>query len=227
MRHDSRRYHRRRPPGARAYGMLGALAEGAGAAGAGLESAAGAVGSGLESAAGAVGSGLGSAASSLLGGGGGTAAGATPTLGSVGSYLLNQATGGIGKEATSALGSLGEGIKSLFGSGPQDLAPGLAGPPAPTGPGFVGGFLQGFMHDAPGYVHASGATSAGQGFGKLADMLEQLQAQGGAAIPSLPQQPIVRMAPMAPARGPVVLPSAPAQVATGPIMSLLKPIGSL
>ena len=209
MRHDSRRYHRRRPPAVRHYGALSYL-------GLGSEAGEGAAAAGT---------------AADVGGAAGAAetagAAATPTLASVGNYLLNQATGGVAKEATSTLTSLGHGIQSLFGSGPQDLAPGLAGPPAPTGPGFVGGFLQGFMHDAPDYVHASGATSAGQGFGKLADMLEQLQAQGGAAIPSLPQQPIVRMATMVPARGPVVLPSAPAQVATGPIMSLLKPIGSL
>src|SRR5215510_3120932 len=218
MTHDSRRYHRLRGPRlVRAYGMLGALGGAAESAGSALGSAAGAVGSGLES-----------AATSLLGGGGqaagagaaAPAAGATPTLASVGNFLLNQATGGAAKGATSALGSLGQGIQSLFGTGPAEaIGPGFVGPPAPVGPGFLGGFAQGFMHDIPNLAHPSAATSIGQGLGQLADTLEKLNAQS-APPPPLPQQPIIRTA--QPMMRPIqVVPSAPAQPGTGPIMKLL------
>jgi len=195
----------------------GALGEGASAVGSGLESAAGAVGSGLESAAG-----------SLLGGGGqaagtgaaGTAAGAAPSLASVGNFLLNRATGGVAKEATGAFGNLAQGIQSLFGPGAaENIGPGFVGPPAPTGPGFFGGFAQGFMNEIPSLAHPSAGTSIGQGFGQLADTLEKLNAQSPPP-PPLPQQPIIRTA--QPMMRPIqVIPSAPAQPGTGPIMKLL------
>jgi hypothetical protein len=243
MMQDTRRYHRgRRPIFTRAYGALGALASMGEAAGSAIGSAAGAVGSGLESAAGSVGSGLESAASSVgsgveslfTGGGGGAgsgaaapAAGATPTLGSVGSYLLNRATGGVGSGATSALGNIGHGIQSLFGTGPDDLAPGLAGPPAPTGPGFLSGIWQGFTHDAPSLVHPSAGTSLGRGLGQTATMLDQLNAQGGVPIPPLPAQPVIRIPTGSMRPFQQAVPAMSATPATGPVMSLLKVFGSL
>jgi len=198
-----------------------------GAIGGALGEGASAVGSGLESAAGAVGGGLESAASSLLGGGGqaagagaaAPAAGATPTLASVGNFLLNQATGGAAKGATSALGNLAQGIQSLFGTGAaENIGPGFVGPPAPTGPGFLGGFAQGFMHDTPQLAYPSAGTSVGRGLGQLTDMLEKLNAQS-APPPPLPQQPIIRTGGQV--RPLQVLPGGPAQPGTGPIMKLL------
>jgi hypothetical protein len=223
MAHDSRRYHRtRRPTFARAYGMLGAI-------GSGLATAGSAVGSGLESAAGAVGSGLESAASSLLGGGGEAAAGgagaavpaagAAPSLASVGNFLVNRATGGAAKGATSALGSLGQGLQSLFGTGAaENIGPGFVGPPAPVGPGFLGGFAQGFMGDVPNLAHPSAGTSMGQGLGQLTDMLEKLNAQSPPP-PPLPMQPIIQTG--GPVRPLQVIPGGSAQPGTGPIMKLL------
>ena len=191
MTHDSRRYHRlRRPPHARAYGMLGALGEAAG-------SAAGAVGSGLESAAGAV-----------------------------------------APAATSALGSLGQGIQSLFSSGggeagklaslgqtvPEGVE--LAGPSSTfTGPGFLSSVAQGFVHGPQQFANPSAGTSLGQGVGGLLQALDQMnsQRQGGMSM-----QPIVGgVTGVQPLQGPRVIPGGSAQPATGPIMSLLKVIGSL
>jgi len=200
--------------------MLGAL-------GGALGEGASAVGSGLESAAGAVGGGLESAASSLLGGGGqaagagaaAPAASATPTLAGVGNFLLNQATGGAAKGATSAFGNLAQGIQSLFGTGAaENIGPGFVGPPAPVGPGFLGGFAQGFMHDIPSLAHPSAATSVGQGLGQLTDMLNKLNAQS-APPPPLAQQPIIRTGGQV--RPLQVLPGGPGQPGTGPIMKLL------
>jgi len=214
---DSRRYHRvRRPPVVRRYGALqylglvGGDTAGTAAAGSAATGAAEAASTAAESAAPAAAT---------------TAAGATPTLAGVGNFLLNRATGGLVKGAESAFSDIGHGIQSLFGTGTAENTAGLVGPPAPTGPGFVGGFWQGFTHDAPSLVHPSAGTSLGRGLGDVANMLDQLNAQSGTP-PPLPQTPIIRIGqPITPIRQ--VVPAAPAQPATGPIMSLLKPIGSL
>src|SRR5215510_8076624 len=194
MTHDSRRYHRRRAPRARAYGMLGAI-------GGGLESAAGAVGSGLESAAGSV-------------------------------------LGGAGKTALSGLESVGQGIQSLFSGTPteagriaalgQTVPEGveLAGPSSTfTGPGFLSSVAQGFVHGPQQFASPSAGTSFGQGVGGLLQALDQMnsQRQGGMSI-----QPIVGgVTGVQPLQGPRVIPGGSAQPAQGPIMSLLKVIGSL
>ncbi len=114
MTHDSRRYHRRRPPRfARAYGMLGALG-----------SAAGTVGSGLESAAGAA---LGGAGKTALSG-----------LESVGQGIQSLFTGGGGSEAArlAALGQpIPEGVE-LVGPSSTFTGPGFL-------PSVAQGFLHG------------------------------------------------------------------------------------
>jgi len=204
MTHDSRRYHRtRRPPFARAYGMLGAI-------GGGLESAAGAVGSGLETAAGSV-------------------------------------LGGAGKTALGSLESVGQGIQSLFSGAPseagriaalgQTVPEGveLAGPSATfTGPGFLPSVYQGFVHGPQQFADASAGTSLGQGLGGLLQTFDQLSALGGGHQ----MQPGASLAPHTMARGivsgladryqgPQVIPGGSPQVAQGPIMSLLKVLGSL
>ena len=209
---DSRRYHRvRRPTFTRAYGLLGAFGLGGdtGAATAGTAAAEGA---------GAAEAGAGAAGAATVPTAAAAAPAAAPTLASVGNFLLNRATGGIANEATSALGSLGQGLQSLFGTGSAEPA-GLVGPPAPTGPGFLGGFAQGFMNAVPELKHPSTATSLGQGLGQLTDTLSRLSGQSPTP-PPLPPQPILRIGqPLQPMR--TVVPSMPAQVGPGPIMDLL------
>src|SRR5215475_636463 len=201
MTHDSRRYHRRRPPRARAYGMLGALGSAAEGAGSAIGSAASAVGSGLESAAGSV-------------------------------------LGGAGKTALSGLESVGQGVQSLFGGAPTEAgriaALGLhvpagvelAGPSSTiTGPGLLSSVAQCFVHGPQQFANPSAGTSFGQGVGGLLQALDQMnsQRQGGMSM-----QPIVGgVTGLQPLQGPRVIPGGSAQPATGPIMSLLKVIGSL
>src|SRR5262252_1906728 len=136
MTHDTRRYHRtRRPTFARGYGMLPAL-------GSGIADAAGAIGGALESAAGAVGSGLESAAGSVLGGAGKTALGG---LESVGQGLQSLFSGGGGEAGK--LAALGQTV-------PQGVD--LVGPSSTfTGPGFMGGLVQGFTGALPKVANPS------------------------------------------------------------------------
>ena len=201
MTHDTRRYHRtRRPTFARGYGMLPALGDAAGAIGSGLESAAGAVGSGLESAAG-----------SALGGAGKTALGG---LESVGQGLQSLFSGGGGEAGK--LAALGQTV-------PQGVD--LVGPSSTfTGPGFMGGLVQGFTGALPKVANPSAATSIGGGVGQLLQAIDQMNAgrQGGMSL-----QPIVSGMTGQQLRGPQVIPGGSAQPATGPIMSLFKILGSL
>jgi hypothetical protein len=110
-------------------------------------------------------------------------------------------------------------LQSLFGTGAaENIGPGFVGPPAPTGPGFLGGFAQGFMGDVPNLAHPSAGTSIGQGLGQLTDMLEKLNAQSPPP-PPLPMQPIVQTG--GAVRPLQVIPGGSAQPGTGPIMKLL------
>lgn len=194
MMHDSRRYHRTRPPTfARRYGMLGALGSAAGEAGSAIGSAASAVGSGLES-----------AASSALGGAG---QGALGGLGNIGQGL--QSLFGAGGGEAGKLAALGQAV-------PQGVE--LAGPSSTfTGPGFLGGVAQGFTGALNQVANPSGGTMVGQGLGQLLQTLDQLNAQrqGGMAM-----APIVRGL-GGPVQGPRVIPGGSAQPGTGPIMKLL------
>jgi len=151
---------------------------------------------------------------------------------------LESAAGAVAPAATSALGSLGQGVQSLFGSGggeagklaslgqavPEGVE--LAGPSSTfTGPGFLSSVAQGFVHGPQQFASPSAGTSFGQGVGGLLQALDQMnsQRQGGMSI-----QPIVGgVTGVQPLQGPRVIPGGSAQPATGPIMSLLKVIGSL
>jgi len=157
--------------------------------------------------------------------------------GAVGSGL-ESAAGAVAPAATSALGSLGQGIQSLFSSGggeagklaslgqtvPEGVE--LAGPSSTfTGPGFLSSVAQGFVHGPQQFANPSAGTSLGQGVGGLLQALDQMnsQRQGGMSM-----QPIVGgVTGVQPLQGPRVIPGGSAQPATGPIMSLLKVIGSL
>jgi len=146
--------------------------------------------------------------------------------------------GGAGKTALGGLESVGQGIQSLF-SAPtteagklaslgQTVPAGveLAGPSSTfTGPGFLSSVAQGFVHGPQQFASPSAATSLGQGVGGLLQALDQMnsQRQGGMSM-----QPIVGgVTGVQPLQGPRVIPGGSAQPATGPIMSLLKVIGSL
>jgi len=208
MTHDSRRYHRRRrPPHARAYGILGAI-------GGAAETAGGAALSGLESAAGAVGSGL----ESALGSAGG---GALSGLSSVGQGL--QSLFGSGGGEAGYLQSLGQTV-------PQGVE--LAGPSSTfTGPGFLGSVAQGFVHGPQQVASPSAGTSLGQGVGQLFSALEQLQGSGGghqmtpgSFAPHPMGQQIVRGVGQQVIPGVKVIPGAPAKPEQGPIMKMIGQI---
>jgi hypothetical protein len=195
MTHDSRRYHRtRRPPFARAYGMLGALGGAAETAGSALGSAAGAVGSGLES-----------AATSALGGAGQSALGG---LGSIGQGLQSLFTSGGGEAGK--LAALGQAV-------PEGVE--LVGPsPTFTGPGFFPSVMQGFAHGPAALADPSAATSLGTGVGQLLSTLDQLNAgrQGGMSL-----QPIVGGLSGALGQRPKLTNTAPPPMAPGPIMGMI------
>jgi hypothetical protein len=198
MTHDSRRYHRIRPPRfARAYGMLGAL-------GSGIESAAGTVGSGLESAATAAGPALGKLASTALGGAGKTALGG---LESVGQGLQSLFTSGGGEAGR--LAALGQAV-------PEGVD--LVGPsPTFTGPGFLSSVYHGFIGGPEQVANPSAATSLGTGVGQLLSTLDQLNAsrQGGMSL-----QPIVQGITGGVQR-PKLTDTAPPPMQPGPIMGML------
>jgi hypothetical protein len=229
MTHDSRRYHRtRRPPFARAYGMLGALGGAAETAGSALGSAAGAVGSGLESAGGAIGSGLESAFTGGAGAGAGGGAG-----GGIGG-AVNALLGGAPAKVAGAyqgLSSIGHGLQSLFGPGggeagrlaalgqPVPAGVELVGPsPTFTGPGFFPSVLQGFTHGPAELADPSAGTSLGAGVGQLLSTLDQLNAgrQGGMSM-----QPIVGGLTGALGQRPKLTNTAPPPMPPGPIMGMI------
>jgi hypothetical protein len=211
--------------------------------------AAGAAGSAIGSAASAVGSTVGSAASTLgsLFGGEGAAgaaeaagAAAPEAAGVVGGILPEAAAaaapesflGTIGSAIQGALpgptgiGSLTEGLQSLFGGSPE-AAPGFVGPPsalagpAVVGPGFVGGFVQGLTGQYAPAAAASGGSAAGGGLGQLVSFLNSLHGSAGAP-PRAPMGPIVRLGGMPTAPFTQLIPNtAQSNIETGPIMKLL------
>lgn len=190
---DSRRYHRvRRAPFLRAYGAIAPIL---GAIGTGVESAAGAVGSGLESAAGAV------------------APGAQSALSSIGTGLQSLFGTGAGPGAGGEAGYL----TSLGQAVPEGVE--LAGPSATfSGPGFLGGLAQGFLHGPQQFANAGAGTSLGEGVGGLLSTLEQMR--GGQANM---MRPIVQGI-SGDVKRPTYLPSAPATPSQGPIMKLIGQI---
>jgi len=190
MSHDSQRYHRRRrPPFLRAYGAIGPIL---GAIGTGAETAAGAIGGGLESAAGAV------------------APGAQSALSSLGSGLQSLFGGGAGAGAGGEAGYLA----SLGQAVPEGVE--LAGPSSTfTGPGFLGGLAQGFVHGPQQFANASAGTSLGQGVGGLLSALEQMR--GGQANMI---RPIVQGI-SGNVQRPRYDPSGPPPLGQGPIMKMI------
>jgi len=156
---DSRRYHRRRrPPFARAYGMLGEI-------GGALGSAASTVGSGLES-----------AATSALGGAG---QGALSGLANVGQGLQSLFTGGGGEAGY--LESLGQAVPQgveLAGPSATFQGPGFLGSVAQ-------GFLHGPAELANPSAATSFGTGVGQLLNTL-DQLNSGR-QGGMALKPIVQ----------------------------------------
>lgn len=220
MTHDSRRYHRtRRPTFTRQYGMLGAvgttIADAAGAAGTGIADAAGAVGTGLGNAAGAVGTGLANAAGAV-----------GPGIESVAGKVLG----------TTGLENVAQGLQSLFSGGggeagylqslgqavPQGVE--LAGPSSTfTGPGFMGGLVQGFTGAVNPVSNPSAGTSLGTGLGQMAQTVNKLSSVGP-GIPELPQSPILQPAGAGLMRPKPVVPGGSAKPEQGNIMKMLGQI---
>jgi len=176
----------------RAYGVLGAI------------------GSGLETAGSAAATGLGNAASAV----GGALESAVPT--------------GVG----TGIANLGQGLQSLFGTGGSEAAHlaalgqtvpegvELAGPSATfTGPGFVGGMLQGFVNGPQQFANPSAATNIGQGLGGLMSALEQMRGSGGHPM----GQQIIRNV-TGQLQGPQVIPMQVAKPEQGPIMKMIGQI---
>jgi len=184
---------------------LGALGEAAGSAGSAIGSAAGTLGSAL----GSVGSGIGSALESVPGPIGGLAKG-------VGN--LAQGIGGLGGPASEAdyLASLGQTV-------PQGVD--IVGPsPTFAGPGFAGGFAQGFMGAPKAYASATPGTSIGQGLGQLFASLDQMRGGGGVQGVPQPQMNLRNVVNLANRvlQGPEAAPAgAPPSVQQGPIMKMI------
>jgi len=183
---------------------LGALGEAAGTAGSAIGSAAGTVGSALGGAAGGIGSALESAVPGL--------SGLVQGAGNIA-----QGIGGLGAPSEADyLASLGQTV-------PQGVD--IAGPsPTFTGPGFAGGFAQGFMGAPKAYASATPGTSFGQGLGQLFASLDQMR--GGGGVQGVPQpelglRNIVSLANRV-LQGPEAAPAgAPPSVQQGPIMKMI------
>ncbi|HSS55508.1 MAG TPA: hypothetical protein VLK79_12750 [Gaiellales bacterium] len=177
---------------------------------AGAGETAGTVGSALGSAAGAVGSALGTAGGAL-GSLAGEAAGAIP-----------------------GIGSLGEGLQSLFGGGeaghlaalgqavPEGVE--LVGPSATfAGPGFIPSAIQGYMGTLGQYASPSAGTQVGGGLGQIFAALQAIQGSPS-GMGKLGQ--IVRLGDRAMSNpGVSVLPLP--QVPTAPQGPIMKMIGGL
>jgi hypothetical protein len=119
-------------------------------------------------------------------------------LGQVGEGIQNL-PGNIYQQ--SGLESLGQGLQSLFGGGPDEAgylqSLGQAVPagvelvgPSPTfqGPGFLGSLIPG-VQGGTAYANPSAGTQAGQGVGQLLAFLEKLRQQGGAPMGPLVPTP--------------------------------------
>src|SRR5262245_35684449 len=161
-------------------------------------------------------------------------------LGAIGSGLESAATtvGGALESAlptgvSTGLANVGQGLQSLFGTGGESEAARLAslgqavpegvelvGPSATfTGPGFLGGIAQGFVHGPQQFANPSAGTSLGQGVGGLLSALEQMRGGGSHAM----GQQIIRNV-VGQLQGPQVIPSTPAKPEQGPIMKMIGQI---
>jgi len=167
----------------------------------------------------------------VLGAVGDAASTAASAVGSGLASAGSAAEGALGDLATtSGLGNLGSGIAQLFGgSAPSEAAKiaglgqavpegvDLVGPSSTfTGPGFMGGFMQGFTGTAKQLANPSAATQVGTGLGQLFDALNN--ARGTASMP------VVNLPPSTQMGGPATKVTPPAPVVNaqqGPIMKLI------
>jgi hypothetical protein len=158
-----------------------------------------AIGEGASTAAGAVGSAL----ESIPG-----VSGATSGLANLAHGIGSAVTGGAPSEA-SYLASLGQAV-------PEGVD--LVGPSSTfTGPGFLGGFKQGFTGAVQQLANPSAGTQAGQGLGQLFDAINSVR--GTAAMP-----PMVSLPPSMRVGGPATRVTPPAPVVMpqqGPIMKMI------
>jgi len=168
----------------------------------------------------------------VLGAVGDAAGTAASAVGSGLASAGSAAEGALGDLATtSGLGNLGQGVAQLFGgSAPSEAAKlaslgqavpegvDLVGPSSTfAGPGFMGGFMQGFSGAAKQLANPSAATQMGTGLGQLFDALNN--ARGTASMP-----PMVNMPPSQKVGGPATRVTPPAPVVNpqqGPIMKLI------
>jgi hypothetical protein len=163
-------------------------------------------------------------------------------LGAIGSGLgtAAEAVGGALESAvpsgvSTGIANLGQGLQSLFGTGSSEAAHlaelgqavpegvELVGPSSTfTGPGFLGGMMQGFVNGPQQFANPSAGTSIGQGVGGLLSALEQMHGQRGGGG-GLQAGPIIRNV-VGQLQGPQVIPSAPAKPEQGPIMKMIGQI---
>src|SRR5499426_1793057 len=121
-------------------------------------------------AAGTAGSAIGSAASGAGSALGGALESAVPGL-----TNIMQGIGAAGAPSEAArLASLGQAV-------PEGVE--LVGPSSTfTGPGFLGGVAQGFVHGPQQFANPSTGTSLGQGIGGLLSAIEQMRSGGSHAM---------------------------------------------